>query len=371
MPDTVEPTARTRSTPAHWHYEEGRFEISRLIPNAGHLRDDWDQPDEGLAMLAASLGEFGQTTPIDCTPVQNPLSDEVSAPQLRVIDGHRRLAAARQIGLTHVAVRIVTTPSKAGLDPSQHLWFWATQTLAQKGLTPIQTLRTLHTIRATHLAKTSDSADVAFPTGASLARSLGVSPSTISRDLKLLNQPETIVQAILNKSLPIEAALRLMDAVADDRIRAKVVQQVATENTEQQQRGMPLLEVREVLARAESILSTTRSPAPAPRDELDDAPTSTATRTVRRAATDTQDDGEDCDVNPSAWSVQDTSETDDPLSCELEMVMKVLQGVSNPARKILAQHRSSLPPALLTLLSILVEEQTLADMATLLKKSAA
>lgn len=87
---------------------EYKFEV---LP-VEELETDPNQPrkrgsDTDLPRLVASIQKYG---------VETPLSVVQTDDRIRIIDGHRRYAAARQVGLSHVPCRIYASMSRGELE---------------------------------------------------------------------------------------------------------------------------------------------------------------------------------------------------------------------------------------------------------------
>ena len=78
-----------------------RLPLERLIPYANNSRT---HSEEQVAQIAASIREFGFTNPI--------LIDEADG----IIAGHGRLAAAKELGLTHVRQATASEPTANAAD---------------------------------------------------------------------------------------------------------------------------------------------------------------------------------------------------------------------------------------------------------------
>lgn len=144
------------------------------------VREEFD--DESLIGLAQTIRETG---------VLQPLLVRRDGADFVVIEGHRRLRAAKLAGLTHVPVII----DDRELSENEVLYRQLVTNCQRQGLTPLEKARAIdRLIKSVGLSASQ------------VAVKLGISPGTVSKLQALLELPEPLQQQVANGSLPLTTA---------------------------------------------------------------------------------------------------------------------------------------------------------------------
>jgi ParB/RepB/Spo0J family partition protein len=147
------------------------------------VREHFD--DAGIDGLAASLREVGQLHPIRCF-----LEDCKKV----VVDGERRLRAAKLLGMTSLAV-IIEDKQLGDTEITQRQIIANCQ---REDLTPLEKARALARL-----------IDLTGWKVGELASRIGSSPAAVSRHLALLKLPEAIQASVAAGKIPASAAYEL------------------------------------------------------------------------------------------------------------------------------------------------------------------
>lgn len=156
--------------------------IEKLVC-APQVRERFDE--ESLVGLAQTIKETG---------ILQPLLIRRDGSEFVVVEGHRRLAAAKMAGLTHVPVII----DDRELSESEVVFRQLVVNCSREELEPLEKARAIH--RLMEITK--------WP-AAQVAVKLGMSPGALSKLLALLKLPEPVQQQVANGSLPITTAYEL------------------------------------------------------------------------------------------------------------------------------------------------------------------
>lgn len=138
--------------------------------------------EESLIGLAQTLRETG---------VLQPLLVRRDGAEFVVVEGHRRLRAAKLAALTHVPVIV----DDRELSEGEVLYRQLVTNCQRQGLTPLEKARAID-----RLIKTVGLS------GAQVAVKLGMSPGMVSKLLALLELPEQVQAQVANGSLPLTTA---------------------------------------------------------------------------------------------------------------------------------------------------------------------
>ncbi len=153
--------------------------------------------EESLQGLAGSIAVSG---------LQQPLLVRREGTQLIVIDGHRRLAACKQLGMAEVDVLVVDRDIDAGEILTRQL----VCNLQREDLSVLD--------RAEGIAALIGRASL---TAEQVAKHLGLSPSTVSRTVSVISLPDDIKGLVASGEVSADAAYRL--ARIDDPVRQRVL----------------------------------------------------------------------------------------------------------------------------------------------------
>lgn len=138
--------------------------------------------EESLVGLAQTLRETG---------VLQPLLVRRDGAEFVVVEGHRRLKAAKLAGLAHVPVII----DDRELSEGEVLYRQLVTNCQRQGLTPLEKARAID--RLIKIVRLSAS---------QVAVKLGMSPGMVSKLLALLELPEPVQVQVANGSLPLTTA---------------------------------------------------------------------------------------------------------------------------------------------------------------------
>lgn len=158
--------------------------------------------EESLIGLAQTLRETG---------VLQPLLIRREGTEFVVVEGHRRLRAAKLAGLTQVPVII----DDRELTEGEVLYRQLVTNCQRQGLTPLEKARAIN-----RLIK------VVGMTAAQVAVKLGMSPGMVSKLLALLELPEPVQAQVANGSLPLTTAYAVSRA-PDSESQRQLADQVA------------------------------------------------------------------------------------------------------------------------------------------------
>jgi len=204
--------------------EAARWPTASLRPNPLNPRTrlDPDSIDALAASVVAHLAQGGILQPLLITPDGT------------VVAGHRRLAAARRVGLTDVPVIV------RSLSPIEQLELQLVENLQRADLSPIEEARAY-----SHLLD-------AGATLASIARAVGVPASRVRERLALLDLDQRVQQRVHHGELPMRVALLLVPM--RDRARQQRLASLAV------RRRLTVVQMRRLV---EAALAIPPSPAPA------------------------------------------------------------------------------------------------------------
>src|SRR5207245_6305903 len=221
MTTTSSPMATTTTSTA-----EMRATVS-LRPNPLNPRSELHPA--GLDELAASIRAQGVLQPLLVTPGGV------------VVAGHRRLAAARQAGLTEVPVLV------RDLDRAQQQEIMLVENLQRQDLSPVDEARAyLRILDEGH-------------TTAQLARRIGVPAARINARLLLLKLDEQVQWMFHRGDLPLTLAPVLLKVAEPSRQR-----QIATRAARRQ---LTVTEIERMVERGAGALQTPAPPSSLPPDE--------------------------------------------------------------------------------------------------------
>jgi len=177
-PEPTNPLNETRSNPI----EAARWPTASLRPNPLNPRSRLDPAD--IDELAASI--------VAHAPQGGILQPLLITPDGTVVAGHRRLAAARRVGLADVPVIVHS------LTTIEVLEIQLTENLQRSDLTPIEEARAYG-----HLLD-------AGATLASIARAVGVPASRVRERLALLDLDQRVQERVHRGELPLRVGLVLV-----------------------------------------------------------------------------------------------------------------------------------------------------------------
>ena len=222
------PLDETCSNPS----EAARWPTARLRPNPLNPRGRLDPADvdQLAASIVAHAAQGGILQPLLITPDGT------------VVAGHRRLAAARRVGLADVPVIV------RALSPIDQLMAQLTENVQRADLTPIEEARAYSRLLEGGV------------TYASIARAVGVPASRVRERLALLDLDERVQQRVHRDELPMRVALLLVPL--RDRARQHHLASLAV------RRRLTVVQMRRLVEEA----LTLPSPAPTPPLPPDDEP---------------------------------------------------------------------------------------------------
>lgn len=177
--------------------------LDEIIPNRFQPRLAFDE--NALEELSASIKEHGIIQPLVLRRVQD---------KYEIIAGERRFKAASKAGLTKVPA-IVTN-----IDDNKSAEVALVENVQRKGLTPIEEARSYKVLL-----------DRGYITQDELAKKMGISQSSISNKLRLLNLDDSVQQALLEEKISERHArslLQLPDKNQQKELLEKVVNERLT-----------------------------------------------------------------------------------------------------------------------------------------------
>jgi ParB/RepB/Spo0J family partition protein len=181
-------------------HEQIQYLPTSSVEVEANIREELDPA--AMRGLAVTLRRVGQLSPIRVRR---------EGDRLIVVDGHRRLEAARLVGLAEIAAIIEEKSLNSG-DVIERQLISACQ---QEDLKPLE--------KARAIKRLMDSSG--WANGVVAAR-LGLSAGAVSRLLALLDLPEAIQEDVESGKIPASAGYKLSH-VNDEQERAALAQQVA------------------------------------------------------------------------------------------------------------------------------------------------
>lgn len=169
---------------------DAAMSVDQIVPHPGNVRNDVGDLEE----LVASIRVKGILQPLLVAPHPTREGDFV------LLAGHRRLAAAKRVGLRTVPVTI----RRDLTDDAAQLEVMLSENLQRADLTVMEEAKAYQTL-------------IEFP-GYSvdrIAKKTGRSASTVRRRLELTHTPETVQDQIVSGDVPLERAL-VIAQVEDD-----------------------------------------------------------------------------------------------------------------------------------------------------------
>lgn len=155
--------------------------VSRLVPHPDNARTGLGDPDK-LAELTASVAEHGVLQPL--------LAESRGDGTFTVLAGHRRLAAAKRARLEMVPA--VIQPAGQG---GHHLEIMLVENCQRENLSGVEKARAMGVLRDEH-----------GYTGAAIAKATGLSQSTVSYYLSLLDLDEESLARVQEGTVTAAAA---------------------------------------------------------------------------------------------------------------------------------------------------------------------
>ena len=155
------------------------FEIEKLVCRP-QVRERFD--DEALVGLAQTMKETG---------ILQPLLVRRDGSEFVVLEGERRLRAAKMAGMTHVPVII----DDRELSGAEVVYRQIIVNCSREGLEPLEKAKAIRRL----IQETRWSA-------AQTAVKLGISPGMMTKLLSLLNLPESVQQKVESGALPLTTA---------------------------------------------------------------------------------------------------------------------------------------------------------------------
>ena len=174
--------------------------IDDIIPNRFQPRLSFDE--QGLQELAASIKEHGIIQPLVLRKLGN---------KYEIIAGERRYKASQMAGLTTVPAVI------SNIDDNKSAEVALVENLQRRDLTPIEEARSYKSLL-----------DKGYLTQEALAKKMGLSQSSISNKLRLLNLDESVQQALLEERIS-ERHARALLALSNPEDQKKFLEKTITE----------------------------------------------------------------------------------------------------------------------------------------------
>ncbi|MDR1768335.1 MAG: ParB/RepB/Spo0J family partition protein [Propionibacteriaceae bacterium] len=227
------------------------YQTAPLAAVAANPRNPQARSMSGIDELAASVAEVGVLQPVLLAPAGEWLAtypqdaDAVGAAEWVALDGHRRLAAARRAGLSEIPYVERSTAldeTLVRLHTSGH----------SMRLTPLEEARAYRHLIEQRGIKRVD-----------IAKHAAVSPSHVTKRLKLLDLPDAVGDAVDAGLVDINEALNL--AAAEPAVQDRVARQLSR-NLRTGERPSWTALLRDAQART-AAPAPTRAPATPPEPE--------------------------------------------------------------------------------------------------------
>lgn len=148
------------------------IDISRIIPDPGQPRKTFDE--EGLDLLAGSMKDVGQQTPVQ-------VRWDATKDRWVLVAGERRYRAAQRAGITSLRVEVVT----GDMTPDRVLELQLVENALRADLTPLESGAAYQQLMAVWHCNQQE-----------LAARLHISPSKVSRAIAALALPAAVQQAV-------------------------------------------------------------------------------------------------------------------------------------------------------------------------------
>lgn len=177
--------------------------ISEIKPNPYQPRKIFNE--DNIKELSESIKIHGIIQPI--------IVNEIKKGEYQIVAGERRFRAAQVAGLKKVPVVVAT------LTPEQMEEFAIIENIQRVDLTDIE-----EAIAYKKLSKTLDLKQEA------IANRVGKSRSHVANIMRLLNLPQNIQDALLNRELSMGQAKPLLAILSNDKLVQKVFERILKEN---------------------------------------------------------------------------------------------------------------------------------------------
>ena len=171
------------------------IEVDKIKPNPFQPRKYFEQ--ESLKELAASIREFGIIQPLVVTKIEHEVEDGTKV-EYQLIAGERRLMAAKMLGMERVPAIVRRVSQKA-----EQMELAIVENLQRANLNPVETARAY--------ARLQDEFGL---TQREIASKLGKSRESIANNLRILNLPSEIQDAVVKNQIN-ESQARLLLAIGD------------------------------------------------------------------------------------------------------------------------------------------------------------
>lgn len=187
-----------------------QIEAGKIIANPYQPRTVFDE--EALKELAASIREFGILQPLVVTKIEEDTPNGTKI-TYQLIAGHRRLLAARMLGLSTVPTIVRKTQKR-----TEALELAVVENIQRQNLNSIETARAY--------ARLSDEFGL---TQREIAQRLGKSREAIANALRLLSLPSEIQDAISQGRIN-ESQARLLLSIDEAPLQMEIFKQILEEN---------------------------------------------------------------------------------------------------------------------------------------------
>jgi len=171
------------------------IEVEKIKSNPFQPRKHFDE--NSLKELAASIREFGIIQPIIVSKIEHEVEDGTKV-EYQLIAGERRLMAAKMIGMERVPAIVRRVSQKA-----EQMELAIVENLQRANLNPVETARAY--------ARLQDEFGL---TQREIAVRLGKSRESIANNLRILNLPTEIQEAVIKNQIN-ESQARLLLAIDD------------------------------------------------------------------------------------------------------------------------------------------------------------
>lgn len=205
------------------------IEVDKIKPNPFQPRKHFDE--EALKELAASIREFGIIQPLIISKIEHEVEDGTKV-EYQLIAGERRLMAAKMIGMERVPAIVRRMSKKA-----EQMELAIVENLQRANLNPVETARAY--------ARLQDEFGL---TQREIAVRLGKSRESIANNLRILNLPTEIQDAVIKNQIN-ESQARLLLAIDDMAQQMAIFNELIKNN----------LSVRELRGRIKIISSGVKS----------------------------------------------------------------------------------------------------------------
>lgn len=219
-----------------------------------HPRTDWDEPDRENIALVESVAMKGVQERIIVTPLIEGQYGLSPASRVRfvVIDGARRVGALQRVSTRdRCPVEVRTDPHTGGpLDELQAIQLYLMLHANRKSLKMSQLLYSLALLKYSYEEVRLHYPDASpFPALRDIARQFGVSYSMTKDAFHILEEEQSVIDAVALREVPAAFVLRLMAIITSRDQRADLVDVARQRIVAAREQGKPEPTVIELLER--------------------------------------------------------------------------------------------------------------------------